>query len=359
MKTFIPFTIFLSVLSLLYNIGCEFTSLTAEKHTVDKIKKAYSVKSGGRLTLVSEFGAIDVQTTAQDKVEIVITKRSKFKLDQWAQEAIEDFEVAFEHKDADVRIEGMFKHGRKHWQKKLNRLKIRFEVTVPQRYNVDLYTSSSSISVSDLGGKIRSQTLGGSLRFGNIKGSVWGRTAGGSIKLTSCGNSVDLKTSGGSIEVGDVAGKVKAETSGGSLRFGEIQGTIWGKTSGGSIKLEKCQGGADVQTSGGSISLERVAGTVNAKTSGGSIRAAMTTQPEHDCNLHTSGGGIVVTLIPDIAVDLEAQTSGGHVSTDFPVMSVIRGKGPPNKLKGTINGGGPLLKLRTSGGNIHLQKASK
>jgi len=323
MKKFISFTIFLSVLPLLYSTGCKFTFLTPAEHTVDKIEKAYSVNPGSRLTLVSEFGEIDVQTAAQDKVEIVITKESKFELDRETQEALADFEVAFEHEDSDVRVEGAFKRGQKHWREKLNQLKIRFHVTVPRQYNVDLDTASGGVSVADLDGEVLARTSGGSLRFGNITGSVSGRTSGGSIKLTSCGSPVNLKTSGGSIEVGDVTGEVKAETS------------------------------------GGSITLASVAGTVNAKTSGGSIRVAMTIQPEHDCNLHTSGGGIVVTLIPDIAVDVEAETSGGHVSTDFLVASVIQGKVPRNQLKGTINGGGPLLKLQTSGGNIHLRKAEE
>ena len=84
----------------------------------------------------------------------------------------------------------------------------------------------------------------------------------------------------------------------------------------------------------------------------------MTTQPQRECNLRTSGGGITIALIPDIAVDVEAKTSGGHVSTDFVVESVIQGKVPKNRLEGSINGGGPLLKLRTSGGNIRLQKAA-
>lgn len=84
----------------------------------------------------------------------------------------------------------------------------------------------------------------------------------------------------------------------------------------------------------------------------------MKTQLQDACSLRTSGGGITVTLIPDIAIDVDAETHGGHVSTDFAVASVIQGKVPKNKLKGNINGGGPLLKLHTSGGNIHLQKAA-
>lgn len=189
---------------------------------MDKIEKGYSVDSGGSLTLVSEFGAIDVQTAEGNQVEIVVTKATKPLSKSAAKDALADFDVTFANEDTGVRIEGAFKQGREHWRKVLNRLEIRFQVTVPKDYNVDLDTAGGSIKVGDLNGTVQAHTSGGSLRFGNIIGTVWGRTSGGSIKLTSSGGPADLKTSGGTIEVGDVTGDIHAQTSGGSLRFGEI-----------------------------------------------------------------------------------------------------------------------------------------
>ncbi len=357
MKKFLAFNVFLSVLILFSNTGCHISVADGE-YDMDKIEKTYSVNTSGNLTVVSELGAIDVQTAEQNQVGIVVTKAIKQRLfSQSVEEALADFEVTFAHEDTGVRIEGAFKHGREHWERKINRLDIRFQVTVPKDYNVDLETQGGSIKVADLDGAVRAHTAGGSLRFGNITDTVWGRTSGGSIKLVSAGGPADIKTSGGSIEVGDVVDDVRAQTSGGSLRFGRVQGSIWGKTSGGSIKVESCDGEVDVQTSGGSIKLESVGGNVNAKTSGGSIRAVMTAQPEREYSLRTSAGSITVTLVPDVTIDVDAETSAGSVSTDFPVTSVIQGKIPKNRLKGSINGGGPMLKLRTSAGSIRLQKA--
>ncbi len=307
---------------------------------MEKIEKTYNVKSGGNLTVLSQFGAIEIQTAEQDKVEVVITKASKSKLVKASQKALEDFELAFEHKGSDVHIQGTFKQGLEHWQKRLNRLKIHFLITVPRRYNVDLNTTNGGISVANLTGDARVSTSGGSLSLRSIIGEVWGHT------------------SGGSIETVDVTGDVQVRTSGGSLRFGAIRGFISGRTSGGSIKVVDCSGGTDVRTSGGGIWLGDIGRNVTARTSGGSIQAAMRTQPQSECSLRTSGGAITCTLIPDVAVDLEAKTSGGRVSTDFAVESVVQGKAPKNRLEGRINGGGPLLKLRTSGGSISLQKAT-
>ena len=307
---------------------------------MERIEKRYDVKSGGSLTVLSEFGAIEIQTAEQEQVEVVVTKASKSNLIKASQEVLEDFEFAFEHKGSDVHIRGAFKQGLEHWQKQLNLVKIHFLITVPQQYNVDLNTTGGSVSVADLIGDIHVRTSGGSLCFQNITGGVFGHT------------------SGGSIEAVNVKGDVQVRTSGGSIRFGAIRGFVSGRTSGGSIKVVDCSGGTEVRTSGGGIWLGGIGRNVTARTSGGSIKANMAIQPQSECNLRTSGGGITCTLTPDIAVDLEAKTSGGRVSTDFEVASTIQGKVPKNRLEGRINGGGPLLKLRTSGGNIHLQKAA-
>ena len=307
---------------------------------MEKIKKTYDVKSGGRLNVLSDFGAIEIQTAEQETVEIVITKASKSELGGKVQEMLADFELAFEHEGPDLSVRGTFKRGSEHWQKQLNLATIHFLITVPQHYNVDLNTENSNISVADLIGDVRVKTSGGSLCFGNITGTVSGHT------------------SGGSIEAVNITDDVQVRTSGGSLRFGAIRGFVSGRTSGGNIKVVDCSGGTDVRTSGGRIWLGGISRNVTARTSGGSIQAAMKAQPQSECSLRTSGGAITCTLIPNVAVDLEAKTSGGRVSTDFAVESVIQGKAPKNRLEGRINGGGPLLKLRTSGGSISLQKAT-
>jgi hypothetical protein len=51
---------------------------------------------------------------------------------------------------------------------------------------------------------------------------------------------------------------------------------------------------------------------------------------------------------------VDAKTSGGKVVTEFPV--IVQGELKKSVLVGKINGGGPELLLRTSGGNIKLYK---
>ena len=60
-----------------------------------------------------------------------------------------------------------------------------------------------------------------------------------------------------------------------------------------------------------------------------------------------------LTLDSACQVDLDARTSGGKVECELPVTGVIR----PNRVEGKINGGGPNVLLRTSGGTIKVIKS--
>ena len=168
----------------------------------------------------------------------------------------------------------------------------------------------------------------------------------------------DLRTSGGNIRLETGTGDVKAKTSGGNLQFAHVTGVINGRTSGGNITLRHCKGGTDLKTAGGSIEVEND-GPVLAKATGGSIRCQLqkpSTNQSVLLDLETMGGGMNVSVVPDIAATVEAKVLGGTVTTELPVSVEMRGSVRPNELQGTINGGGPLLKLRSIGGNIILKK---
>ena len=209
-----------------------------------------------------------------------------------------------------------------------------YRVSLPREFSVDLSTSGGSIAVGDLKGEVAARTSGGELSFGRIDGPVRGNTSGGSISLAGGRGKAVLHTSGGGIRIEDVAGEVVAETSGGS------------------IQVNRASGRVSAHTSGGSITIRETTGAVDASTSGGSVSASLSAQPNEPSRLSTSGGSITVELASSVRVDVDASTSGGSVSSDFPVPT----SGDRQNLRAAINGGGPLLHLRTSGGGIYIQK---
>jgi hypothetical protein len=169
------------------------------------------------------------------------------------------------------------------------------------------------------------------------------------------GFTVQSKTSGGNIKAGGIYGNMQITTMGGELECTDIGGDVDGKTMGGSVRARGCRGALNLETMGGSITIDEFTGPdVQAGTSGGSVSADFATAPTADCDLHTMGGNVTVRLPGTSAVTLDGHTMGGGVKTDFPIETK-EGFGN-DSVDGPLNGGGPTLKMNTSGGNIEIWK---
>jgi serine/threonine protein kinase len=166
---------------------------------------------------------------------------------------------------------------------------------------------------------------------------------------------VRLNTAGGGIKVAAIQGPVQARTAGGGLHFEAVAGDVDGQTEGGGIHAADCKGQLLVKTSGGGITVQTFSGPLlKALTEGGSISADLMASPKSDSLLHTAGGSITVRLPETARVTLDAHTEGGSVNSDLPVEA--QGKANRSALRGKVNGGGPLLKVETAGGSIHVVK---
>jgi len=83
----------------------------------------------------------------------------------------------------------------------------------------------------------------------------------------------------------------------------------------------------------------------------------LTEQPLGDCRLETSGGRVTLSLAPGIGLDLDASSSGGGVDVDVPVEVI--GRTSRTRLAGTVNGGGPQMRLRSSGGGVSVRSLDR
>ncbi len=285
----------------------------------ETVTRSFDAEPGGCLVVDIDMGKIEVKSHPSNEVRI----DAEFGREGWSRDRIlrfiDAFGLEFSHAGGTVTVRSDYgrEKGRS-WFSRDRHPDIRVRILVPAVFDAALRTSGGSVTVGDLQGRVDAKTSGGGLEFGSIRGTVTGRT------------------SGGSVTVGDCSGDVDAQTSGGGIRVGRTEGNV------------------RVRTSGGSITLESVSGDVTAKTSGGSIHAILTQNPTADCVFETSGGGITVAAPADLKADIDAGTSGGRVSTDFPVT--VTGAIDPHRLSAQINGGGPRLFLRTSGGSIRLEK---
>ena len=329
--------------------------------TLEDIVETFPVAAGGKLTIDADCGEIDVQSTDDDTLSVRIQRAAQIKANRRAAEILKNLDVQITHEASDVKIEAKFTGNAKRWKKRQNDLDVQFDIRVPRHYNLDLETACDDISVVNVTGDVNVETFRAGLRLQKITGRIDAVTSLGNIDLKAFNGDAVLQTTGGNIGIAEGTGDVKTKTSGGNLQVAQVIGAVNGRTSGGNIILRGCKGGADLKNAGGSIEVEND-GPVLAKNAGGSIRCQLQGVSVNQSlllDLETTGGSINVSLVPDIAATLEAKVLSGSVTTEFPVTVDGTGVVKPDQLQGAINGGGPLLKLRSVGGNIILRKVEE
>jgi DUF4097 and DUF4098 domain-containing protein YvlB len=238
-------------------------------------------------------------------------------------------------------------------------------------------TGGGSIHLDDIGGAISAETGGGNIDVGTVGGELTLRTGGGSIKVASAKGKINaetggggvvvisgmqgavLETGGGSIEVQRCSGPLKVTTGGGSIELGEIAGPAEIETGGGSIRLNSATGAVRAETGGGSITLNAVPAARAETGAGGIVAKFISGTDRTDSVLETSAGDITVYLAPNLGITVRAsiELANGHrIRSDFSEIRVTTegGEWGPGTAtaEGSLNGGGPTLKVRTTTGDI-------
>jgi DUF4097 and DUF4098 domain-containing protein YvlB len=227
-------------------------------------------------------------------------------------------------------------------------------------------TGGGTIEVGSVAGDVSLETGGGNIKIASVKGEIKAQSGGGSVVVLSGLQGAVLETGGGSIRVEKCSGAVKATTGGGSVDLGEIGGSAQIETGAGSIRLASAKGRVQAQTGGGSIQLDGAA-SVQAETAAGGIAVKLlsSTGGRNNSTLETSAGDITVYLANDLAISIRAEIeiANGHtIRSDFSDIHISSEGGPWEKTvtaEGQLNGGGPVLKVRTNSGNVSFRRVSR
>jgi TonB family protein len=234
-----------------------------------------------------------------------------------------------------------------------------------------LSTQGGHIQVQDVAGNLDAFTAGGHIVAGNISGDAVLRSGGGHIRAGQISGRAQLETDGGNITLKQAGSFVSVRTGGGQIDFGEVRGSVRAQTGGGGIRIITVSGPMEVESNGGSICLTRVAGAVQAVTAGGTIQAWINPDATSSggkvslpgaSQLSSGAGDINVFLPRNLAANIDAMVENGGLSridADPALFLNIQPMGNrsagPVRATGALNGGGEVLKLRTTVGKIRLQ----
>ena len=271
----------------------------------------YPLKSGGRLSVETFNGSVEVSGWDQETVDISGSKSGP------TQEAADALKIAIDNSPDSVSIRVTRPSDRR------GNMGARFVIKIPRAAYVDrIFTSNGAIRTQDGSGPARLHTSNGEIRVQSLRGSL------------------DAETSNSSIELIDIAGDVKAHTSNGHIRAEGLRGGLEADTSNSSINARLVQVPA-----GRPVRLE---------TSNSSVELRLPANFANDVRVSTSNSGITLHMPYQVNAHVMARTNNSSISSDFEVA--MRGEFSKNRLEGVVGNGGPLIDLSTSNGSIRLRK---
>jgi hypothetical protein len=166
-----------------------------------------------------------------------------------------------------------------------------------------------------------------------------GRSADGSLSVNGLHGAINLESSDGSLNVENVSGNLKLRTSDGSLRVRGGSGRLEAQSSDGSQDIAGAFESWQVASSDGSLKLELTEGT--------KLRGPSTVE--------SRDGSLTMQVPRDLAADFDMSTRDGGLRSDLPLMSNgYDSRSGGHSVHGTMNGGGPLVTVRSSDGNVRV-----
>jgi hypothetical protein len=295
--------------------GIAICAIASPPGTRDDFENSFAVKPGGTLNIDADLGNVEIKTGDSGTVRVEFIREFKVSTAAEANELREKIAINMALTGNTVKVTVRLSGDRKDNLRR--KVRLDFRIVMPRKFNLELRTAGGAM-VDDLDGSAKARTEGGSLKLGNTTGAVMAKSEGGSVTIGNVGGNLEGRSEGGSATIGRVNGRVIATAE------------------------------------GGSVSIEEAKDAIEARAAGGSVKAWISKQPQMDSKITAEAGNIDLRLNASIAVNVDAACTAGRLSSDF------SGDGHqvdnPGRLKSSINGGGPLVLLRASAGNISLHK---
>ncbi len=352
-----------------------------------------SLESARHLQVQVDAGSVRVEGGSQSGITYVVRNRSYSSSEDSARREFTSYKISTSVHGNVASIVG-------EWQgRPSHRFSGEFVINVPQAMeSVKIETGGGAVSATGIAGSVTAETGGGAIKLDNIGGSVSAETGGDKIEIGTIGGDAKIETGGGAVSIGNVKGAVNASTGGGDLVLVSSERDAVLEAGGGNIQVQRCRGRLRVSTGGGNIELGDVSGPVEVETGGGSIRLAsargqvraetgagrielngvpsahaqtgagaivaklVSGSNRTDSLLETAVGDVTVYLAPNLNITVRADiemANGHNIRSDFPEIHIrTEGEWGPKTVtaEGNLNGGGPILKIRTTTGNIMIAR---
>ena len=348
-----------------------------------------------QVRITTDLGSVQVRGSSP-RLTYIIRKRSYAPSQEAARRQFEQMHISTIRN-----AEGDFIEGRLA-TRNLNRFSAEFLVEIPRELEmVRVETRSGALDFSSIVATVLGATGAGSVTLDNLDGSVKITSGGGNVEVGRLGSDFSLITAGGDVHIKNAAGQMHinigggkvyvgsmkggyiqtgagnidvrkcggdlgVSSGGGNLNLGDVSGAVVAGTTGGSVHLDSAKGRVQVSTGGGSVDLFNLSQGAQVETGAGRITAEFVGKRGSfaDSSLHTAAGDVIVYLPKELPVTVHASSdmaTGHGIASEFSGLRITKegNNFAPRSMfaEGSLNGGGPVLKVRTIMGQIDFRQS--
>ncbi len=170
---------------------------------------------------------------------------------------------------------------------------------------------------------------------------------------------VRARSGDGSIRAEGVNGRIELRTGDGSIRATDVAGDLTLDTSDGTITVSGAEGRLDLDTGDGGVNVTGRLSSVRLHTSDGSIvyRAEPGSTMAENWDISTGDGGVSLFLPRNFDADLDIHTGDGSIRNELNISAGSGGELSKRSIRGKLNDGGKVLRVRTGDGSVRLRES--
>ena len=248
-------------------------------------------------------------------------------------------------------------------------------VTLPGTTTLTINANRGDVRVSSVKAAISVTANHGDVDLSAIRGAVSGHINNGdsSFSARSMTGPLTIEGRGKDLNLSDLSGPIAMSGEFfGTTHLEHIRGPIRFHTSRTDLQLTRLEGEVEISpnadlsadqlagpvtlnTRNRNITLDRVTGDLAVTNRNGSVDLTVA-PPIGNVTVENRNGSVNVTVPNEAGFVVQAETTNGDVQNEFSLPNA-GGQNHPG-ISGTVNHGGPLIRITTSQGDISLKKGS-
>ncbi|MFA9556625.1 DUF4097 family beta strand repeat-containing protein [Evansella sp. AB-rgal1] len=206
------------------------------ENTSMEVNEIYSAKNIDSFSFETVNGAIELEGTDTDEIQIIGTVKSRHRNEKELKKA---FESALEVKDSQHEFQYNLK-GNSSFFSKTNNFTVDLKIFVPKELdNVKMRVTNGALQTTSVDGNVELTSVNGKISMDQISGNVHARTTNGAINLTDIGGSGEITTTNGKMKLKNMKSDLMVKGTNGAIEINsEVAGNWDIRTTNGRISID-------------------------------------------------------------------------------------------------------------------------